>query len=115
MAEKIRVIVLTIDMVVYEDEIATYKDYYKHLECDTFDVVMVEYKGERLSIYVDDEGMLKSGNLGRDVQGCPQPLFGNLVITGGVDVEGETLGVPSTITWVDVFNMVSEPKYIVKG
>ena len=91
--------------VVKEVEITNYKDYYKYMECDLFDVVMVQWDGYPISIYIDDEGMLKP-NLGRMVQGYPEPLFGAMVICGGVDSEGNTLDLP------DFFSRFDIPKYI---
>lgn len=99
---------------IYETDIKSYKDYYRHLNCDLFDVVMVEWDGEEISIYVDDEGMLKSGNLGCDVEGYPQPLFGNLVFTGGVDEEGDTLPFPENFTMQHIKRFVSKPLYQTK-
>ena len=107
--------VKTKDLIsLYETDIKSYTDYYTHLNCDLFDVVMVEWDGEEISIYVDDEGMLKSGNLGCDVEGYPQPLFGNLVFTGGVDEEGDTLPLPEKFTMQDIKRFVSKPSYITK-
>lgn len=80
-----------------------------------FDVVMVEYKGHRLSVFVDDEGMLKGGIFGREICGYPQPIFGNAVIFGDVDAEGETLPIPEELSLSDMIDFSSEIKYITKG
>ena len=98
---------------VYKDKVDTYKDYYKHLECGTFDVVRVIWAGQEISLFVDDEGMLKSGNFGRRVEGYPEPLFGTIVVTGGVDEEGETLGVPDEINIMDIGKYIGEIEYVV--
>ena len=97
-----------------EVQVNNYKDYYKLLNAELFDVVMVRWKGVDISIYVDEEGMLKSKNLGRSVKGYPNPLFGNMVICGGVDVEGNTLDLPESITIEDVKERISTPLYIIK-
>lgn len=112
-----RVIVSKISKVgslCYEADIDDYKDYYEHLECDCFDVVMVKWHGHDISIYVDDEGMLKEGNLGRMVEGYHAPLFGNMVICGGVDEEGETLPLPSEIGLHHIDELISLPMYKIK-
>ena len=95
-------------------EISTYKDYYKHLECSTFDVARVEWLGEEISLYIDDEGLFKEGNLGREVKGYPQPLFGNIVICGGVDNKGNTLEVPDCITLENINDFIKEVTHIAR-
>ena len=92
-------------------DINNYKDYYKHLECSTFDVVRVEWLGEEISIFVDDEGMLKSNNFGRMIKGYPQPLFGNMVICGGVDHNGNTMVIPESIGVLNLNEFIGEIKY----
>ena len=100
---------------IYETEINGYKDYYIHLKADLFDVVRLEWKKSDISIFVDDEGMLKPSNYGREVEGYPQPLFGNLVITGGVDGKGDTLPVPEWVTIKNIRQYVYDIKYVTKG
>lgn len=78
----------------YEAEIDSYKDYYEHLECTTFDVVRL---GRNLSIYVDDEGLMIPNPYMSQVKGFSNLLAGNLVFTGGTDDEGETLSCPLTL------------------
>ena len=100
---------------VYETEIENFTDYYSHLECELFDVVSIEYKGKRLSLFVDDEGMLKP-NYGRIIYGYEtQPLFGHVVVAGEVDAEGETMDCPESISISDVHEMISMPCYVTKG
>ena len=101
--------------VVREVVINNYKDYYPLLACDLFDVVRVQWRGKAVSIFVDDEGLMKAGNVGRDVEGYPNPLFGNFVICGGVDDEGETLDLDAEFTVSSIMQFMSEIKYIVKG
>jgi hypothetical protein len=63
---------------------------YKLLEVDLIDVV--EYEG--ISIYVDDEGLLKSDpKLTMIIRNRNQKLYGNLLILGGVNDEGKTMGI----------------------
>lgn len=90
------------------EDIKTYKDYYPLLNADCFDAVMVEWDGVAVTLFVDDEGLMKSGNIGRTVKGYPQPLFGNIVVCGGVDERGNTLPLDEKI---DIFNI---DKYIGK-
>ena len=102
---------ITIDN--HEVEINDYTDYYKPLDCKTFDVAMIEYKGAALSLYIDDEGLLVPGNIGREIHGYPQPLFGNIVICGGVDNIGNTLSVPDWFGLEDVAAIIGPAKYII--
>ena len=97
-----------------EVQVNNYKDYCKLLNAKLFDIVMVRWKGVDISIYVDDEGVLKSKNLGRDVKGYPNSLFGNMVICGSVDVRGNTLDLPESITIKDVKERISTPLYTIK-
>jgi len=97
-----------------EVSITNYKDYSKYLECDLFDVVSVEWNSEQISIFVDDEGMMKE-NFGRRVMGYPDPLFGNMVITGGVDSNGETLPAPEWLTRETVNQFIGDIEYRTKG
>ena len=99
------------------EEIKDYTDYYPLLGEDVraFDVVMVWYKGHRLSVFVDDEGMLKPNIYGRDIEGYPQPIFGNAVIVGDVDSEGNTMDLPVELGLLDMLDFSSEIKYITKG
>lgn len=60
---------------VQEVQIESYKDYYKHICCDLFDIVRTEWDGEDISIYLDDEGLLKPQNYGRLVGGLPSTSF----------------------------------------
>jgi hypothetical protein len=88
----------TKDYTIKEVWIKNYKDYYKYLECDTFDAV-TNAVGD-ISAFIDDEGLLKSGNLVVDISpfAFPQPYAGNIVLVGGVDDEGETLPLPDYVT-----------------
>jgi len=95
-------------------EIENYKDYYEHLEASLFDVIYVTYKGHRLSVFVDDEGMLKSGNYGRLIADYPNPIFGNVVIVGDVDEEGETLGLPDDLNLTDMFDFSGDIQWRTK-
>jgi len=97
-----------------EVQVNNYKDYYKLLNAELLDVVMVRWKGVNISIYVDEEGMLKSRNLGRDVKGYPNPLFGNMIICSGVDVKGNPFDLPESITIEDVKERISIPLYTIK-
>ena len=83
-------------------------DYYKHLQCRTFDVV----SAERFDIYVDDEGMMVSGNLVTQIDGIPVPLAGRLLFTGGVDGRGETLSLDDSVREVDIEDICSPYGYV---
>lgn len=96
-------------------EVESYEDYSKLLKCKYFDVVRVKWNGVDISLFVDDEGMLKGGNLGRIVDGYPNPLFGSIVVTGGTDSLGETLPIPSEVNMIDISNRIGEVEFIIKG
>jgi len=75
-----RAILVKTDETVEEIEIKDYTDYYKFGEFDLFDVVYVKWGHDlNVSIIVDDEGMLKDGNLGRAIMGYGQPLLETLL------------------------------------
>lgn len=97
-----------------EVRITNWKDYGKFLNCELFTVVTVEYKDMVLSIFVDDEGLLKP-NFGRVVKGYPEPLFGNMIITGGVDSEGNTMKVPDKLSLMDLEELINGIEYQTKG
>lgn len=103
---------ITTTSIVKEVDIKTYKDYYPLLGVDTFDVVMVEWEGISVSIYIDDEGILKP-NHGRLVLGYHEPLFGNLVICGGVDAEGDTLPLDNMFTTETIQNYITGIMYAI--
>ena len=100
--------------MVTKEVIKEHTDYYELIDCRTFDVVNVEWKGQAISLFVDDEGMMVSGNLGRMVEGYPQPLFGTIVVAGGVDNYGRTLSVPEEISILDMSDFIGEVQYVVK-
>jgi hypothetical protein len=83
--------------IVKEVDIKSYKDYYPLIGSSLFDVVSLDWVGQPVSIFLDDEGLLKH-NYGRLVMGYPDPLFGNLVVAGGVDSEGKTLPLSEMFT-----------------
>jgi hypothetical protein len=63
---------------------------YKHLGVDLIDIV--SYKNK--SIYIDDEGLLKEKpQLTMLLNNTNQYLYGNVLIMGPCDEEGETLGI----------------------
>lgn len=109
----IKAIVAKTDGTIYHTEIDNYKDYYKHLECDCFDVIYSEVNGIKVNIFADDEGLLKPNNLGWDIDGIP--LFGNLVFTGDADEDGETTSIDESITTLDISCFIHMPVYITKG
>ena len=102
-----------IGTMVHKDVVKDYTDYYKLGGFEMFDVVRVLWDGHEVSIFLDDECMLKSGNLGRMVEGYPQPLFGTLIITGGTDEEGNTLSIPEELNILDVQKYIGEVQYVI--
>jgi len=102
-----KVIVSRTDGEIYSAVIEDYKDYYKHLEASMFDIVYVDWMGVKVSLMVDDEGLLKSGNLGRKAEGYPNPLFGHIVVLGLADEEGVTLDLDERCNEEMVMVMIS--------
>jgi hypothetical protein len=98
-------------VLLEEKYIKDYQEIYDLLDCDLFDIVHVEYKGYRLNIYVDDEGMLKP-NYGRYINGYPNPIFGNIVIMGDTDEEGGTLGLPDELNVEDFLEFSKKIEFI---
>jgi hypothetical protein len=90
-----KVIILTPENGSYKAEAAEVenKDFlsflYEKIDCRTVDVVATK-KGD---IWVDDEGLFVGGNLINSftVENRELQLAGNLVVTLGVDEEGNTL------------------------
>lgn len=62
--------------------------FYKHIDTNMIDVVFAE----GFDIWVDDEGLLKSGNavIEFELDGRKVPLAGNFIITKNPDAEGNT-------------------------
>jgi hypothetical protein len=88
-------------------------DYYKHLKCQTFTIVTVDWCGHEVDIFVDDEGLLNDGNEFFVFQGWHQPLAGRALILGHDD-EGETTSCPigieeaaDAIGWVDTMGVLN--------
>jgi len=95
-----------------ETEVKTIEDYYKLLDASVFDVARVNWEGQPISIYVDDMGMLQGQKYGRVIEGYLNPLFGNLIIAGGVSPDGEQLPLPEEFTLENVKSRISKPMYI---
>jgi hypothetical protein len=100
-------------VLLEEKYIKDYQEIYDLIDCNLLDldIVCVEYKGYRLNIYVDDEGMLKP-NYGRYISGYPNPIFGNIVIMGDTDEEGGTLGLPDELSARDFLEFSKKIEFI---
>lgn len=71
-----------------------WKDIAGLIECDTFDVAGTD----KLSVYVDDEGLYAKERYFFRVEGYPQPLCNKALLLGPVDyATGETLEAPWTL------------------
>lgn len=71
-----------------------WKDISGLIECDTFDVAGTD----KLSVYVDDEGLFAPERHFFMVEGYPQPLCNKGLLLGPVDYDtGETLEAPWTL------------------
>ena len=95
--------------------IESLNDIYRYLDCKTFDVVTVFWNSQMISIYLDDKGLFKPNNLGSEIKGYNQPLFGNLLIARSVDGVGNTLSLPSEFNELEITKHISIPLYITKG
>ena len=111
--KKIEVIFYNVSKNEFTKEtIENLDDYYKLLKCSLFDVVRLD---NNINLYVDDEGLLKSGNLVSDIKykDYESKLVGNIIITGGIDSKGNSLSCSidiNTAKEIIKFN----PNYIVK-
>lgn len=74
-----------------------YKTIYTHIGCDLFDIVYAESGGHSLSVFVDDEGLLKNAQHFFMLDGWAQPLAGNGLVLGDADEDGETLAAPDDL------------------
>ena len=74
-----------------------YKTIYTHIGCDLFDIVYAESGGHRISVFVDDEGLLNNPQHFFMLDGWAQPLAGNGLVLGDADEDGETLAAPDDL------------------
>jgi len=74
-----------------------YKTIYTHIGCDLFDIVYAESGGHRISVFVDDEGLLNNPQHFFMLDGWADPLAGNGLVLGDADEEGETLAAPDDL------------------
>ena len=74
-----------------------YKTIYTHIGCDLFDIVYAESGGHRISVFVDDEGLLNNPQHFFLLDGWADPLAGNGLVLGDADEEGETLAAPDDL------------------
>lgn len=81
-----------------EVEIEKFEDYYKFLECETFDIQTTTIFSKQVSMYIDDEGLFKKGNIAYNSPFFHSPLCGNILFLGGADKDGKTLPLDGNIT-----------------
>jgi len=69
------------------------------LKCQYVDVVNLTLAGQPVTVWVDDEGLMRNTDSGTvlgflviDDEGREYALAGNLILTGGVSQDGESLG-----------------------
>lgn len=78
----------------YEFETDSYKDYYKLLDCRTFDIQTRKFGKYWLDIYCDDEGLFKEENkpsiVTLDNGEIVEVIVGSVFITGHNE-DGETI------------------------
>lgn len=84
------------------------EDIYKHLGCDTFDIVNL---GGGVDMFIDDEGLLKNAWVDQEtgekhnmtgikLAGYPQVIMGNGLIMGHNE-EGESIDSPVSVEQVE--------------
>lgn len=79
--------------IASEVDIKCLNDYYRHLECSTFDVVRRILGNKVYDIYLDDEGMFVSDPIISAVDKNLQlQTVGNLIFCGPTDSEGYQTG-----------------------
>jgi hypothetical protein len=85
--------------------------YYALLECQTFDVINLD---EHISLYVDDEGLFVSNSPISNIEykNYKNKIAGNIVITGGVDEEGNTKSCEISIS--EAKNIIKLSNYVTK-
>ena len=88
------VLVINGEIKEYELECNSYKDYYKILNCDTFDIQTRKFGDEWLDIYCDDDGLFRENNepsvLTFANGKLVEQIVGNVFIVNHDD-EGETI------------------------
>ena len=80
-----------------EEVVNSLEDYSKLLECKYFDIVAYT---DNLTVYVDDEGAFKTGNIVTTIQfpdGRNIDVEGIILFAGGIDGDGEQLGFDGSI------------------
>ena len=87
-----------------------YNTIYTHIGCDLFDVVYANINEHRISVFVDDEGLLKNPQHFFILKGYGQPLAGNGLVLGDVDEEGETLAAPDDLDLSSVVTFLNLPQ-----
>ena len=77
---------------VYVAECKGIDDYYKHLECDCFDIANRKVGNKRFDIFCDDVGLYDENPIVSAISSSQEPmLVGNLIFANH-DSEGNTVG-----------------------
>ncbi len=85
-----------------EEIINTFEDYYNLIDCQIF---TTDSSNNRFDVFVDDEGLMISGNLITEIEGSSAPLAGILIFTGKVDNIGFTLALDKNINTAHIENI----------
>jgi hypothetical protein len=70
-----------------------FREIYRFLKCDAFDVAYATIDGHDVDIYVDDEGLYNPTHFFIG-DGFPSPLAGRGLVFGRVDDEGDATDFP---------------------
>ena len=91
---------------IYEAEINELNDFYKHLECDCFDVANRQVGDSRYDCYVDDVGLFTDkmvSAIAINPNGSIEPMLVGNIIFANHDMEGNT----TSLSDEDIENILS--------
>lgn len=83
----------SIDEVNYSGD---YREIYKLIDCDTFDIACFSHEGVDADVFVDDEGLFVEEQQFFYIEGCHSPLAGKGLVLG-CNGEGDSIGSPLTL------------------
>lgn len=87
---------------VREVKVEKLDDYYKFLNCDTFDIANRQVGNSRYDLFVDDEGLFRQNpRISAVIDSTQEPALVGNIIFAKRDTSGETVG----LTDVDIHNI----------
>lgn len=105
---------ILVDVKNCETKVVTpsdYKDYYKLIGCELFDIVRrhIGDNGQKYNIICDDVGWFENSPIPSALNGDEIMFVGNILISGDVDFEGELI----SLTDDDIEYIGDHIKYLV--